>query len=508
MRFSGILNHISALYADFGIGDLGKSAYDFIDFLSEAKQTIWQILPINPTSFGDSPYQCFSTFAGNPLFICPKKLVAMDILSPENIVHNITFPDNIINYADVFALKDKIFRKAYENFAPNAHFLDFASKNVNWLDDYALFTALKNFFIKERKYATLPEGENADYFYGAVWSTWEKGIAQREPAAIAHYRDLIADEINYHKFLQYIFYTQFAELKAYAAKNDICIMGDIPIFVAYDSADVWANPELYKLNKNGLPTTVAGVPPDYFAEDGQLWGNPLYDWKKHADDGYAWWISRISQALECFDILRLDHFRGFYSYWEIMYGAKTAKKGKWQAGPKHELFNAIYDKLGEIPIVAEDLGIITPQVTKLLNDLNLPAMRVLQFGFDGDAANTHLPHNFDTNNLVVYTGTHDNDTTEGWYKTATEKTRDHFRRYLNTSGENPAHYLIRTAMLSTADTAIIPIQDLLALGSNHRTNTPGTLSSNWQFRLKKDQLHSHHASHMAYLSKLSNRNKQ
>ncbi|MCL2753586.1 MAG: 4-alpha-glucanotransferase, partial [Defluviitaleaceae bacterium] len=507
-RESGILLHISSLYTDFGIGDFGLAAYNFVDFLKEAKQKIWQILPINPTSFGDSPYQCFSTFAGNTLFICPKKLVQAGLLSQDdikNFAHNITFPDSKINYTDVITLKEEIFRKAFENFKPCEGYQEFLANNDVWLDDYALFISLKRHFINERRYAMLPNGENADYFYGAVWNTWDDAIASRKPEAIMHYKLLLNNDICYHKFLQYIFNVQFSELKEYAVSHGVQIMGDMPIFVAYDSADVWANPELFLLDDKGKPTVVAGVPPDYFSKDGQLWGNPLYDWEVHKSGGYEWWINRIKKAMEAFDILRLDHFRGFHSYWAIPYGAKTAKEGKWQRGSGRELFDVIKHRLGELPIIAEDLGIITPAVTKLLTELDLPGMRVLQFGFDGIGGSTHLPHNFEMSNLVVYSGTHDNDTTIGWYKNATENEKDHMRRYLNTSGENAAYDLIRAAFLSCAKIAIIPIQDLLSLGSEHRTNTPGTLCGNWQFRLIKDQLEPHHAESLAYLSKLSGR---
>jgi 4-alpha-glucanotransferase len=494
-RASGVLCHISSLYSEFGIGDLGKSAYDFVDFLVLAKQSIWQILPVNPTSFGDSPYQSFSTFAGNPLFICPQTLLEWDLLAPKDLLHDINFPENKIDYAEVISLKERIFRKAYANFknSPFARaFKIFVEENADWLVDYSRFLALKSHFIAARKHLPLPKGEVADYYYGAVWSTWPEVLPEAD-----------ADEVGYHNFLQFIFYKQYAALKAYANKKGIKIAGDIPIFAAYDSADCWANRKLFKLDAKGRPIAVAGVPPDYFAKDGQLWGNPLYDWRAHKAEGYKWWIARISKALEVFDILRLDHFRGFESYWTVPYGAKTAKLGAWQPGPGREFFGALKGALGELPIVAEDLGIITPAVAKLLKELNLPGMKVLQFAFDNTKNNTHMPHNFDTNNIVVYTGTHDNDTTLGWYATAPEKSRDQFRRYLNVSGENAPHDLIRAALLSIAKIAIIPVQDLLSLDSVHRTNTPGEAAGNWQFRLKKGQIRESHAENLAYLTELS-----
>ncbi|MCL2350152.1 MAG: 4-alpha-glucanotransferase [Defluviitaleaceae bacterium] len=508
-RTSGVLLHISSLHTNFGIGDLGKCAYDFIDFLKEGQQTIWQILPINPTSFGDSPYSCFSSFAGNPLFICPDMLVEQGFCKPEDIAHDIIFPESIVDYGLVINLKTRILRAAHKNGAHNdcEKFLSFKRKNSKWLNDYSLFMALKEYFIKER--AGLPNDttHSDDYFYGAVWQTWPQYIAARKSDAIQWYKDILAEEIDYHNFLQFLFYEQYADLKAYAGQNGIKIMGDLPIFAAYDSADCWANKKLFKLDlSTGKPTAVAGVPPDYFAKNGQLWGNPLYNWEAIKMTGYRWWIARIKAAMECFDILRFDHFRGFESYWAIPYGEKTAKNGKWLPGPGRGLFDAIKKELGDLPLVAEDLGIITPAVEKLLNALGLPGMKVLQFAFDTRPENTHLPHNFKTDNMVVYTGTHDNDTTQGWYNTAPEAWRDHFRRYLNSSGQNAADDLTRAAFLSIAKIALIPAQDLLGLDSPHRTNTPGIPSGNWQFRLAKNQLTNHHAQNLAYLSKLSNRN--
>ena len=504
-RKSGVLCHISSLVSSFGIGDLGQNAYDFVDYLGSAKQSIWQILPINPTSFGDSPYSSFSSFAGNPLFICPQLLVDWDLLSPADIVHNINFPENKIDYSAVIKLKTAIFKKAYANFSPNRWYMDFTAKNAGWLEDYALFKALKEHFIAERAQGALPNGQNADYYYGAVWSTWDSALVARCPDEIDKYRELLANEIGFHKFLQFIFYKQYALLKKYAADAGIMIAGDIPIFVAYDSADVWANQGLFQLAADGTPTSVAGVPPDYFSEDGQLWGNPLYDWEANKQTDYIWWSYRIAKAMEVFDIIRLDHFRGFYSYWEVPYGAKTAKTGKWQRGPGLDFFNSIKKRLGDLPIIAEDLGIITPNVEKLLTWLGLPGMRVLQFAFDQNPKNTHLPHNFTTSNLVVYSGTHDNNTTAGWYADAPEAERDLFRRYLNVSGNFAPWDMIRAALLSTANLAIIPIQDLLSLDSAHRTNTPGTPQGNWQFRLSPHQLDPAHAKNLAYLTKLSSR---
>ena len=506
-RQSGVLRHISSLHTDFGIGDVGVSAYDFIDFLADSGQSIWQILPINPTSFGDSPYSSFSSFAGNHLFICPQTLVSRGLLKTDDVLHNINFPKNKVDYAQVIELKDRLFKKAYKNFNLNEKaYKKFVDEQSSWLGDYSLFMALKAHFIAKREFEwSAPDGISADYYYGAVWQTWDDGLPVRCPIALEKYRNKLSDQINYHNFLQYIFYEQYAKLKTYANSRNIQILGDIPIFVAYDSVDCWANQELFQLGPDGTPTAVAGVPPDYFSADGQLWGNPLYNWDTHALDGYKWWVSRIKAASDVFDMLRLDHFRGFYSYWAVPYGLENAKLGKWQKSPGLALFKAIENELGKLPIIAEDLGIITPQVQKLLNDLDLPGMRVLQFAFDQNPQNPHLPHNFTTSNIIAYTGTHDNDTTQGWYTQADEAEQDTFRRYLNVSGENASWDLIRACMLSVARISIVPIQDILSLGTSHRTNTPGTLSGNWTFRLDKSQLTKQHASDIAYLAKLSSR---
>ena len=526
-RESGILAHITSLYTKFGIGDLGRAAYDFIDFLKKGGQRLWQILPIGPTSFGDSPYQSFSTFAGNSLLICPEKLVDWGLLTQADIELNYNFPDNIVDYPMVIEFKNRMLRLAFANFAAGADknltktYQAFVKDNAFWLADYSLFVALKNHFINKRagEFETedynyfarknkknLTKEQIDDYYYGAVWSTWPEDIAAGKVEAIIHWQGLLANEIEYHNFLQFIFFRQLAELKRYAAKQGIKIVGDIPIFVAYDSADCWAHKDLFMLDSHGTPTSVAGVPPDYFSEDGQLWGNPLYDWGAHKKNGYTWWLSRISWALKCCDILRIDHFRGFESYWCVPYGAKTAKKGKWVSGPGKDFFDIIKKRLGDLPIIAEDLGIITPAVEKLRDDLNLPGMKVLQFGFDAGANNTHMPHNYSTSNIVVFTGTHDNDTSAGWYAAADEEIRDHFRRYLNCDGSDAAWDLIRLAFLSTANIAIVPIQDVLSLDSYYRMNTPGIASGNWQFRLRADHLHDHHAERLLYLSKLSDRN--
>ncbi|MCL2397937.1 MAG: 4-alpha-glucanotransferase [Defluviitaleaceae bacterium] len=524
-RTSGILAHITSLYTKFGIGDLGQAAYNFIDFLKEGKQTLWQILPVGPTSFGDSPYQSFSTFAGNHLLICPEKLVDWGLLTQNDIIFEYNFPDNIVDYYVISEFKNHMFRLAFANFATGIDqnmakkYSVFVEQNAFWLADYSLFVALKAHFINQRRHETessdylyfarknskvLSKNQIDDFFYGAVWQSWPRDIAQGKVEAIIHWREQLADEIEYHNFLQFIFFKQFAELKRYATKNDVKIVGDIPIFVAYDSADCWSHQDLFMMDSHGTPNMVAGVPPDYFATDGQLWGNPLYNWENHKKDGYTWWLSRISKALECCDILRIDHFRGFESFWAVPYSAKTAKDGKWMPGPGREFFDIIKKRLGDLPIIAEDLGIITPAVEQLRDDLALPGMKVLHFGFGTQAPNA--PHNFATSNMVVYTGTHDNDTTLGWYNAADDETKDLLRRYLNVDGSDVPWDLIRAAFLSTANMAIIPVQDVLGLDTQYRMNTPGTASGNWRFRLAAGQLQSRHAEGLCYLSELSDRN--
>lgn len=525
-RESGILAHITSLYSDYGIGDLGKTSFDFVDFLSKGDQRVWQILPINPTSFGDSPYQSFSTFAGNPLMICPIELAKMGLLSIEDIELDYIFPDRHVDYGLVFEFKEAIFRCAYKNFKDQGgylsrKYLEFVDEAAFWLDDYALFVAIKWHFIDERRnflpsnpeykefvqknHKYLSKDEVADYFYGAVWLSWPEELRTYDKAALAFWGDSLADDIEYHKFLQYIFFKQFAAVCTYAAKNDVRIIGDIPIFVALDSADCWSAPHLFQLGKNGTPQAVAGVPPDYFSEDGQLWGNPLYDWEAHKADGYKWWISRLRWGLKHMDGLRIDHFIGFERNYAIAFGAQSAKNGKWQRGPSTDFFAAVQKALGDLPIIAEDLGVLTPAVEALRDKFSLPGMKVLQFGFDSLEDNPNLPHNFATPNCVVYSGTHDNNTSAGWYDEADEDLRDYFRRYASVSGNDAAWDMMRLAFLSIAKLAIVPIQDVCSLGAAYRMNRPGIASDNWQFRLRKDDLRDELADGLAYLARLSHR---
>ena len=518
-RKSGILLHPTSLPSPYGIGDLGKGAMDFIDFLHYGNQKLWQVLPLGPTSFGDSPYQSFSAFAGNFYLISPNILVEDGLLSSEDISNVPEFSTIMVEYEKVISYKAKLYKQAFANFKPNKNFKIFCTENSFWLEDYSLFSAIKDYYIEKRRleyeseefkafcYETkdiLHENLQKDYYYGGVWSTWDKNLVLRLPSAIKTIKSKLSKTIEYYKFLQFKFFEQWNNLKTYANKNQIEIIGDIPIFVAYDSADVWANQSLFSLNEKGFPTQVAGVPPDYFSQTGQLWGNPLYNWAEHKKEGYNWWIKRIKSLLSTADIIRIDHFRGFESFYAIPFGSKDATVGSWIKGPGKKLFDAIKKEIGTLPIIAEDLGIITPKVTKLRESLNLPGMKILQFAFDNSENNGYLPHNFEKN-CIVYTGTHDNDTTIGWYKSTSEESRDYFRRYMNTDGSSPEWDLIRLAQASCADTAIYPLQDVLSLDETSRMNTPGVKGGNWQWRYTASMLNNEYAQRLCYLSKLFRR---
>ena len=522
-RSSGILAHPTSFPSQYGIGDLGKGTTDFIDFLVKSQQTLWQVLPFGPTSFCDSPYQSFSTFAGNPLLISPDILKEEAYLTEEDLASVPDFDMHKVNYGDVITYKTTLHQKAFATFKANAtklqkaSYQQFCQGNKEWLDDYSLFVALKNYFIQERdgtfetpeylEFAkankkTLTDGQINDFFYGAVWLTWPEAIKNRTASAIAQWTRTLNHEIEYCKFLQYEFFRQWNRVRRYANRKNIQIIGDIPIFVALDSSDVWGNAKLYLLNQKGYPSVVAGVPPDYFSETGQLWGNPLYDWAEHKKEKYAWWIKRIQKTLAVVDILRIDHFRGFSAYWAVPFGEKTAINGKWRSAPGKELFTEIKRQLGDLPIIAEDLGVLTPEVEDLRDSFQLPGMKVLQFGFEPDGSSDHAVHNLTTSHLVLYTGTHDNDTSVGWYASADEQTKDYFRRYLNVSGEDASWDLIRLCLASNAKIAIIPIQDLMTLGNHARMNLPGIPSGNWQFRYTEDMLSDHISERLLYLSKL------
>ncbi|MEM7113677.1 MAG: 4-alpha-glucanotransferase [Chloroflexota bacterium] len=481
-RAAGILLHPTSLPGRYGIGDLGNEAYRFVDFLVETSQTYWQILPLGPTGYGDSPYQSFSSFAGNPLLISPDQLIEDGYLLPEMLHDLPDFPTDKVDFGWVIYYKNILHRRAYGHFQANGTavqqtaFDKFCQSQAHWLDDYALFMALKTHHVENE---------------GGVWTSWPKKIAQRKPKAMKKWSEELADEIGLHKFLQFHFFKQWLTLKKYANDKDIKIIGDIPIFVAFDSADVWANPDLFFLNEDGTPSVIAGVPPDYFSETGQRWGNPLYHWKKMTKNNYAWWVKRLQMVFTQADIVRIDHFRGFDAYWEIPAEEETAIVGQWVKAPGIDFFKAIAKQLGDLPIIAEDLGVITPEVRAMRDAFNFPGMKILQFAFGGEMNSDFLPYSYDNSNFVVYTGTHDNETTVGWYQNADEREKDHVRRYLAVSGHDIAWDLIRLAWASVADTAVAPIQDLMALDNKARMNFPGKVGSYWTWRYTPDMLHEH-----------------
>lgn len=457
-RASGILLHPTSLPGRFGIGDLGPEAFRFADWLAEGGQKIWQVLPLGPVGYGESPYQLFSAFAGNPMLISPEKLVERGWLREADLPAAPAFPADHVDFELVVPFKTRLLRRAFENFSPAAEFDAFCSENCAWLDDFARFMALKE--------------ANG----GLSWREWKPAI---EPAP----RDMA-----FHKFLQFEFFRQWRELKAWCAARSIRIMGDVAIYAAMDSADVWAHPELFCFD------VVAGVPPDYFSATGQLWGNPIYRWDRMEATGYAWWVARMKAALEMFDLVRLDHFRGFEAYWEVPAAEQTAVRGQWTKGPGAAFFHVLESRLGKPPLVAENLGVITPEVEALRREFGFPGMAILQFAFGKDPqADSFKPHNYQRN-LVAYTGTHDNDTAIGWWRSeggdSTRTTADvqeeiaFARAYLNTDGREIHWTLIRTLMASVADTVLFPMQDLLGLGSEARMNTPATASGNWRWRMR------------------------
>ncbi|MFZ1005279.1 MAG: 4-alpha-glucanotransferase [Candidatus Sulfotelmatobacter sp.] len=486
-RGSGILLHVTSLPGPHGIGDLGASAHRFVDFLAESGQTIWQVLPVSPTGYGDSPYQCFSAFAGNSLLIDLIKLQEQGRLEPRDLAAASQLPKDYVDYAKVIDLKQALLRNAARHFFINASdadsrfFTAFCKDNAWWLDDYALFMAGK------------------DFHRGVVWTEWETGLAHRDPIALSEWREKLSPEVEVHKFAQFEFFRQWEDLKSRCHRNGIRIMGDIPIYVAHDSADVWAHSEMFQLNDDGRPTVVAGVPPDYFSATGQLWGNPIYRWEVLARSGYRWWIDRFRASLKLFDMVRLDHFRGFEAYWEVPADASTAIGGKWVKGPGRELFEVLQKELKELPVVAENLGVITPEVESLRQEFGFPGMSLLQFAFGNDPQGSSFrPHNY-TRELAAYTGGHDNDTTVGWWtstgvgestRTAEDicKEREFTRAYLGFENE-PIHWVfIRAVMASVAAIAIVPLQDVLGFGSEARMNLPGTVSGNWKWRYRENAL--------------------
>lgn len=472
-RASGILLHPVSLPSDFGIGDFGRQAFQFVDFLSAANQSYWQILPLGPTGYGDSPYQSFSAFAGNTNLISPQKLFEEGLLSEADLAGKPDFPAERVNYGKVYEWKDVILRKAFRQFDENGSkelqtdFEDFTRKSAFWLDDYALFRSLR---LSQKP-----------------WFEWDKPLKLRNKKALNEARKNLQGEIREQKFHQFLFFRQWFALKKYANEKGIRIIGDIPIFVALDSADVWCNPQSFKLNRDGSAKVVAGVPPDYFSATGQLWGNPIYDWEKLRSAQFSWWIERVRFTLQTVDIIRVDHFRGFVAAWEVPGKDKTAKNGRWVDVPGKELFTALKDEFGDLPFMAEDLGVITPEVEELRDSFDFPGMKILQYAFSGDAKNDYLPHNY-IKNCVVYTGTHDNDTTVGWFSSANDRERDFCRKYLKTNGERIYWDFIRAAFSSVADTAIVPMQDVLGLGGDARMNLPATDSGNWNWRFRESDI--------------------
>lgn len=468
-RASGVLLHVTSLPSQYGIGDLGKSAYEFVDFLVLAKQSYWQVLPINQTGYGDSPYQCLSAFAGNVNLISPEKLVEEELLDTESIRQVPKFPKKL-DFSLVNRFKRKILREAFENFRRRACpklkmlFEEFCFENAYWLEDYALYRAIKSSYDEKS------------------WQDWDVEFKLRNPLAIERVYKELSETILEHKFYQFVFFKQWKELKNYANQNRIKIIGDVPIFVALDSADVWSNQNQFKLNKDGSPKVVAGVPPDYFSRTGQLWGNPVYEWDKMLSDGFTWWKNRIRFNLQIFDVLRIDHFRGFVSVWEIPANEKTAENGKWTDSKGFELFSAIKETFGKLLIIVEDLGAITPEVENLRDSFGFPGMKILQYAWSADSSNSYLPHNY-PRNCVVYPGTHDNDTVVGWFLSLkNEKERSFCLKYLNSDGKEIHWDFIRTALSSVANLAIFQMQDLLGLGSEARMNTPATQTGNWKWR--------------------------
>lgn len=476
-RTSGILLHPTSLPSPYGIGDLGKAAYDFIDFLEKAGQHLWQILPLTPTGYGNSPYSSFSAFAGQPLLISPEHLEKMGLLEEWELD---TAPENnedLVEYDKVSKWKTQIFKLAFSRFEMKEdkelkkQYRQFVKENTYWLNDYAIYMACRDM-----------QGQKE-------WFKWDEKYRKSTQKVKAELKKTLKDEIKYYCFIQFLFYKQWAELKAYANEKGIKIIGDMPLFVSLDSADVWANPKLFQLDSKGYPTKVAGVPPDYFSETGQLWGNPLYNWEVHEKNQFQWWVARVRHQLALSDYLRIDHFRGLESYWAVPAEEETAINGTWVKAPGKALFETIEQELGKgLPIIAEDLGTITPEVIELRDHFGFPGMKILQFAFESEEESSFLPHQFTTTNCVCYTGTHDNNTTRGWYDSASEYSRDKVRRYMNTDANSIHWDFLRTCLGTIADYAIIPMQDILGLGEEGRMNVPGVAENNWAWRYREEDI--------------------
>jgi 4-alpha-glucanotransferase len=472
-RSSGILLHPTSLPSRFGIGELGLEAYRFIDFLVESSQQLWQILPLGPTGYGNSPYASFSALAGNPLLISLEQLQEQEILTDDDFAALPEFPLDSVDFEQVINTKMPLLAQAYQNFKAKAspvqqkEFTAFCDTKAYWLDDYALFMAIR------------------EAHEGASWHTWERNIAKSQPEVLEQWKQRLESEILFHKYLQFEFFRQWSKLKQYANSQGIQIIGDIPIYVAHDSADVWGHPEIFCLDEEtGEPSLMAGVPPDYFSETGQLWGNPVYNWEKLQQDNFSWWVQRFASLLEYVDIIRIDHFRGFEAYWAVEKGETTAINGEWIKAPGEEFFQVLNDKLGKLPIMAEDLGIITPEVEALRDRFDFPGMKILHFAFGGGPDNPYLPFIYPRNS-VAYTGTHDNNTTVGWFNQISDWEKANVVRYLGTLGSDGIHWdLIRLALSSVANQAIIPMQDLLGLGGEAQMNFPSKAEGNWGWRYR------------------------
>lgn len=474
-RSSGILLHPTSLPGLNGIGDLGPQALRWIDFLADAGCRLWQVLPLGPTGYGDSPYQCFSAYAGNPYLISPESLLKEDLLHPDDLYDRPRYPEGHVDFGSVIywklGLLDRSFHRFKNTNSPRlkTEYDQFCTQQAAWLNDFALFMALK------------------EAHGGSPWPTWEAPLRQRDPQALAAAREKFDIAIQRQIYRQFTFFRQWSRLHDYAREKGVQIIGDIPIFVAHDSADVWANPELFFLDEVGKPTVVAGVPPDYFSPTGQLWGNPLYRWEVHTASGYAWWLARINAVLKMVDIIRIDHFRGFAGYYEVPGDALTAERGRWVPAPGKHFFTTVRKALGDLPILAEDLGVITPDVEELRDNFDLPGMRIFQFAFGSGPSYNFLPHHYPVR-CVVYTGTHDNDTALGWYQRVSGKEKDFYHRYMYRDGGHVSWEMIRGAWSSVAVFALAPIQDFLELDNSARMNYPGNPSGNWTWRMPANAL--------------------
>ena len=492
MRASGVLLPISSIPSDYGIGCFSKEAYEFVDQITKGGQKYWQILPLGPTGYGDSPYQAFSTFAGNPYFIDLEAFISLGLLTEEECSScDWGGSESYVDYEKMYNSRFRLLRKAYEkyNCEEDADFQEFVKKHSFWLEDYCLYMAIKN------------EQDNIG------WNEWPKELKVRDPQAMDQAKERLADEIQFYRFQQYWFYKQWSALKTYANKKGVEIIGDLPIYVAFDGADAWANPLLFQFDEENQPVAVAGCPPDAFSATGQLWGNPLYNWGYHKETGYQWWIQRMSHCMEIYDMVRIDHFRGFDEYYAIPYGDSTAEFGKWEQGPGLELFKVLRKNIRHLNVIAEDLGYLTDTVLQMLKKSGFPGMKVLQFAFDKSENSDYLTYKYD-HNCVVYTGTHDNETTKGWYRDLSRHDAAFAREYTGCKGKSADECvwgMIREAMSCVADLAVIPVQDYLCLGNEARMNTPSTLGNNWKWRLTKGQFDEETIKRMRRMTKIYGR---